>query len=360
MATSIVNNALTNNTLIPTLKQVEIILGMISPLIRDQDDQPPGDPDPEDFADEQGLLARFIHHLKAESPEEQFNILNSARKHFLTGGEKRIRHTLPPLVFQAYRLAFQFHAIKEEDEVWSKKCTKIFQFCYQTIVALVKAEYAELALRLFLQGTLAIGEICFENYETIAYEFLSQAFTLYEEEICESRSQLGAITLLMGTLERLSCFSEESADPVRTQCALFASKLLKKPDQCRGVINSAHIFWSGKTNEGVELKDEKRVLECLKKGMRIANQCMDTAVQTQLFVELLNHCIYFLEKENSTVTVTLLAQLIAKIKEELPNLDSTEETEQIGKHFTNTVDYLKMLVEARTIADLNLKALTIE
>lgn len=41
-------------------------------------------------------------------------------------------------------------------------------------MALVKAELAELPLRLFLQGVLTIGQTNFENRETVAYEFLSQ------------------------------------------------------------------------------------------------------------------------------------------------------------------------------------------
>lgn len=131
--------------------------------------------------------------------------------------------------------------------MWEKKCQKIFQFCHQTISALMKAELAELPLRLFLQGALAIGEVQFDNHETVAYEFLSQAFSLYEDEISDSKAQLAAITLIVATFEQMKCFGEENADPVRTQCALAASKLLKKPDQCRGVTTCSHLFWSGKS-----------------------------------------------------------------------------------------------------------------
>ena len=81
----------------------------------------------------------------------------------------------------------------------------------------------------------------------MAYEYMSQAFSLYEDEISDSRAQLAAITLMIGTLEQMKCFSEENHDPLRTQCALAASKLLKKPDQCRGVQVCSHLFWSGKT-----------------------------------------------------------------------------------------------------------------
>lgn len=77
-----------------------------------------------------------------------------------------------------------------------------------------------------------------------------KAFTLYEEEISESKCQLAAIVLLIGTFEKINCFDEENAEPVRTQCALAASKLLKKPDQCRAVAISSHLFWSAQNNLG--------------------------------------------------------------------------------------------------------------
>ena len=75
-----------------------------------------------------------------------------------------------------------------------------------------------------------------------------QAFSLYEDEISDSRAQLAAMSLMIGTLEQTSCFSEDNHDPLRTQCALAASKLLKKPDQCRGVMVCSQLFWSGKTS----------------------------------------------------------------------------------------------------------------
>lgn len=77
-----------------------------------------------------------------------------------------------------------------------------------------------------------------------------QAFAIYEDEISDSKAQLAAITLIIGTFEKMSCFSEENHEPLRTQCALAASKLLKKPDQCRGVSVCSHLFWSGRTSEG--------------------------------------------------------------------------------------------------------------
>ena len=74
----------------------------------------------------------------------------------------------------------------------------------------------------------------------------------------------------------MTCFSEENHDPLRTQCALAASKLLKKPDQCRGVQVCSHLFWSGKTrtNSGKEVKFDKVDIVgegeiCAKEGVAI-------------------------------------------------------------------------------------------
>ncbi|KAK3085900.1 hypothetical protein FSP39_010235 [Pinctada imbricata] len=343
MSSYIILNALENETSIPSQDEVDSILSIVSVLVTDQSDQPEDGDDPEDFAEEQGIMGRFVHLLQAEDPNQQYMILNTARKHFGAGGDKRIKFTLPPIVFEAYKLAMRYRDSQDEDENWEKKCQKIFQFCHQTIGALIKAEMAEVPLRLFLQGALTAGQIEFENHETVAYEFMSQAFSLYEDEISDSKAQLAAITLIIGTLEQMSCFGDENHEPLRTQCALAASKLLKKPDQCRGVSTCSHLFWSGKsTAQEGELRDGKRASDCLKKGVKVANQCMDSSVQVQLFVELLNHYIYYYERGNDQVTIQVLNQLITKIKDTLPSLEANEETEQINKHFQNTLEHLQV------------------
>lgn len=47
-------------------------MNLVSTLIQDQPDQPAEDPDPEDFADEQSLVGRFIHLLRSEDPDQQY------------------------------------------------------------------------------------------------------------------------------------------------------------------------------------------------------------------------------------------------------------------------------------------------
>ena len=57
--------------------------------------------------------------------------------------------------------------------------------------------------------------------------------------------------------------------------------------------------------------------ECLKKAVRIANQCMDSTIQLQLFVEVLNRYLYYFEKKADTVrdqTIFFFFTVIADIQ----------------------------------------------
>lgn len=49
------------------------------------------------------------------------------------------------------------------------------------------------------------------------------------------------------------------------------------------------------------------------------------------------------------LTYFLNFQLIAKINEELPNLEKSEETKQIEKHFHNTMAHIKSRLETNDL-----------
>nr|CAG4647651.1 EOG090X00QE [Moina brachiata]SVE92840.1 EOG090X00QE [Moina brachiata] len=346
IALHLVNNALDNETVIATQEHVEAVLSMLAPLICDQTDQVATGQDAEDFAEEQNLMARMIHLLSAEDSDldQQYRMLTSARKQFGAGGPRRIPFTLPPLIYEAFKLARKYFDARQQDELWQKKCEKIFTFCHQCIAGLVKAELADLPLRLFLQAALAICKIPFETHETLAYEFVSQAFTLYEEEISDSKAQFAALTLMAATLEKLDCFGEENSAPVRSKCALLASALLRKPDQCRALILVSNLFWSSTTREleGKPMHDGKKVLECLRKAVKVATECLDPAVQAQLIVELINAYVHFFHQGNQHITINHVNELISKVRQGLlPQLENSDEKELIERHLATTSEMLR-------------------
>ena len=95
-----------------------MLLSALAPLAADQDDGPSADDweDPEEFSEEQSLMGRLVLMLKADSttPDMQYQILNSAKKHLCHGGPKRIGVTLPPLVVSALLLAKQYHNLRDQ------------------------------------------------------------------------------------------------------------------------------------------------------------------------------------------------------------------------------------------------------
>lgn len=53
----------------------------------------------QDLDEEQVLVARLLHHLRSDDPDTHFTILSVAHDQLLAGGPRRLRTTLPSLVF---------------------------------------------------------------------------------------------------------------------------------------------------------------------------------------------------------------------------------------------------------------------
>lgn len=157
-------------------------------------------------------------------------------------------------------------------------------------------------MRLFLVAGQSADE---SGFEEIAYEFFVEAFTIYEEAISESRAQYQAIISIIGALQQTRVFSADNYDTLITKAALHGAKLLKKPDQCRAVYLSSHLWWMTERSEQEDreslFRNGKRALECLQKALKIADSCMDAATNVELFVEILNQYIYYFEKGNDAV-----------------------------------------------------------
>ena len=71
----------------------------------------------------------------------------------------------------------------KEQKVSSKKATKaakkVFQFIHEILTVLAGVdEYQNIALHMFLEAAKAADNF---NFESIAYEFISKAFALYED-----------------------------------------------------------------------------------------------------------------------------------------------------------------------------------
>ncbi|GFP88158.1 vacuolar protein sorting-associated protein 35a [Phtheirospermum japonicum] len=218
---------------------------------------------------------------------------------------------------------------------------KIFQIVTQTIEALSNIPVPELALGLYLQCAEAANNF---NLEPLAYEFFTQAYILYEEEITDSKTQVTSIHLIIGTLQRMHVFGVENRDALTHKATGYSAKLLKKPDQCRAVHACSHLFW---LEEHDSIRDGERVLLCLKRALRIANAVQQMANATRgssgsvvLLIEILNKYLYFYEKGVSQITVESIQSLIELIRSETQG-DSAPSDPAAEAFLASTLRYIQ-------------------
>ncbi|KAM6497809.1 Vacuolar protein sorting-associated protein 35 [Amanita muscaria] len=420
LAHSVVSSVLKNETIIETPEDVDGVLELCSVLIKDQSDsalanahaqaarsashssgagvglaaapnlqpsrdirrQGPQFVEREEMAEEQGWVARMVHLFRAESLDVQFELLQTARKHFEAGGE-RMRFTFPALITSAIKLCRRYKNREQLENDWQTKASTILKFARQlTSILAVQVEAPSIALRLFLLSA-QIADDC--GFEDLTYDLYVQAFTVYEDNISESRAQLQAITLIIGTLAGAKGFGIDNYDTLITKAALHGAKLLKKSHQATAVGLASHLWWqvpappgdgeaghseatgekpaSEKPSEKVvdsessvksyPHQDSKRVLECLQKALRIANSAIEEIVTVQLYCDTLDQYLYYFDHGAPAVAPRFVNSLVELITSSIDNITSpdvhptqrappgliegVQMPEMIVRHFRNTL-----------------------
>ncbi|EGF82306.1 hypothetical protein BATDEDRAFT_693, partial [Batrachochytrium dendrobatidis JAM81] len=327
-ATHALRAAVHDDFKITTIEGVNFILGEIGTImVLDESRYASNEPDIpldwEDAREEQTYLAKLIHTFRADdnSLDQEYKLLVVARNHFGEGGDIRIRFTLPPLVTCLIKLArnrAQEHF--SDDDGYKPLFKDDYGSASSTIPRIGHGLMSppDVSLRLHLLAAQVSDSM---HQEEMCYEFFVQALVVYEESVSESKAQVNAITQIMGTLYGTTVFGYENYETLITKCAVHCSRLLRRVDQCRGVVLLSHLFWADagqKREEGKPAyRDARRVLECLQKALKIADSVMDPSVNVELFVEILERYIWFFSDRNEAVSVKYISSLVDLIQTNL-------------------------------------------
>lgn len=143
----------------------------------------------------------------------------------------------------------------------------MLRFCRQlTSILFTQIEAPAIALRLFLLAA-QVSDEC--GIEDLTYDLYVQAFTVYEDSISDSRAQLQAITLIIGTLQGAKVFGVDNYDTLITKAALHGAKLLKKPHQSTAVHLASHMWWQeAQAGENIEKRAASIIREDGAEGPR--------------------------------------------------------------------------------------------
>lgn len=366
LASSVAHDVLKGGNKISTIEEVEGIFGLVRIVIRQGlDIQKQGvsvgtdnlaglmgdvgvsGEDDREISDaimaDQSNLAKIVHLIYNKNTSKHSDLLVAARKALSEAGPF-VRLTYPALVTNALRLVRRIKARESVDEDSKEKITSTFAFVQQVVNEIYRVGGSDKALRLYVSSASVADQV---GAEKAAYEYFAQAFTIYEEVVSDSKAQYQAILLISGTLQSSRHFSLDSYDTLVSKCALYGSKLLKKPDQCRAMYLVSHLWWAveipalGEQEETTEFyRDGNRVLECLQRSLRAADACMDTAVSVELFVEILNRYLYFFDRGNEKVTVKYITGLIDLIQRNLGNICDNNLSDTPRKYFERTLEYI--------------------
>ncbi|EEY60193.1 vacuolar protein sorting-associated protein 35, putative [Phytophthora infestans T30-4] len=350
-------------------KQMDFLLQILAPLVRDDPSELQSPPpattteagkskETETFEVEQQTLAKVVHLVTNDDLDAKFRVFSVARRAFLQSGVFRIRFTLVPLINQSLALARDLAAHSKEKIQTQGQETKaeseiatptdsakafvttprqVLQFVHEMVTALASKQDAlsVSCVHLFLQCAL-VADGC--AFEAVSYEFITQAFIVYEDQITLAREQWRALELMVASLRATRNLSSANYEVLATKTTQYAARLLKKNEQALMVLNCAHLFWHPSQQDG------KRVRECLQRSLRIADAMKDTTSnQVPLFLEILETYLYFFEAQTPEVTHNYLAGLLALVKDHLDNMEHGQMRREGEFHYRAIVRYMDTL-----------------
>lgn len=343
-----------------SLEIVEQLIGFIMPLLQDETDAEPEDPS--DFERGQESVSKLLHIIFCNDLDQQFEILTVLKKIFVKGGQKRLKYMVPPLCFCLFKLSrsleYAMHrqgtapapvenygegAEGEEEKkqapapppqlTWSKiDQYKIFKMVNE-MIAKISQNYPEVSLRLYLQATEAVNLLSQPgDIEELCYEFASQSLIIYQEELTEIESKFAAINLIVSTLYNITCFGHENFDTLVSNSLQYCGKLLKKPSQCEAMTIATSLYYC------FFLKDGNKVMDYLKKALRVADVSMSSPKNLYLFVQLLNKYLYFFSIDAPFVTAEDIGNLSELLTEHISGIDEKDDeaVKRAIKYLENT------------------------
>lgn len=289
------------------------------------------DEEDEAFADEQRTLGRFIHYLLSPFAVSQshydlhYLILQGCKEILSPAEQESFQYIFPPIVFELLSLALKYS--QSNTEKWRKKVKAIYQLVHNIMLALNDSNCPGLCLRLYLHAALNANKTEPEMFEIEANEFAEKAASIYEEEITDSKERLSTLLLIIGTLREMKFKNDESIEALRSQCPRFASRLLRKTDQVRALLQTTHLFCDSSV----------KVLKIVEKCEKIASSLMDDELKLQLFVEIFTHLtlISAVSEADIQKQVMSINQKIIELKKE------SNMSELIENQYNNMLTFFK-------------------
>eukprot|EP00927_Polykrikos_kofoidii_P027008 TRINITY_DN23919_c0_g1_i1.p1 TRINITY_DN23919_c0_g1~~TRINITY_DN23919_c0_g1_i1.p1 ORF type:complete len:925 (+),score=156.48 TRINITY_DN23919_c0_g1_i1:204-2978(+) len=289
--------------------------------------------DPVAFAAEQQKVAQLVHQIRHPSPSVSFEMLKVIRGYLDESGPHRVVYTLPaclvatirlakPLVLERHRRVSTSGVPEDEGRERSSsmqtevpEAEELFRFAWSLLEDGLPPGVlsAEERLRLWLlvaasteRADRALGEAR-GALSAACLHAVHGAMSCLEADVGSgSRSQLPGLQLFVGTLQQITCLSEESYQSVAARVMKFSERLPTRRMQSRALSICVHLYW------GLSQRDPPRALGCLQAALRFGDGALHVdPTDVDLFIEILDQAVYLFGQGNSEITASLLSGFIA-------------------------------------------------
>lgn len=209
---------------IDNMDMLNQLLSFIEPLLRD-DEESEEEQEAYEFSEEQECVSKLIHLIYNDDLDVYYNLLQRIKKELTQGGIKRMKYTLPSFIFNLFQFIYALDGLiikhkdrenprtdySEEDDADTGPLPKIPSITIQKVfyqinelLGLITSSYPEVTLRLFCQAAQVIDNITNNlDLEDLAYDFISTALLVYQDELSDSDEKLCAIKLIVSTISHL-------------------------------------------------------------------------------------------------------------------------------------------------------------
>jgi vacuolar protein sorting-associated protein 35 len=178
--------------------------------------------------------------------------------------------------------------------------------------------------------TCSIISFAKEKFDDDLLELAQKAVKLYEK-VPDNSSR----TLLFHSLVTIAIHSPFFCD-FNEKIVGFCFKIPKKVEQCVALLALSHIYWTNQNRNPVKL------LELLKRSVKLADLSVAGAKNLNLFVMILNEYVLFSLEEVPSIDVLSINSLIELIFELLSfNSDKDQDVSFTKIYLRNTLNYVE-------------------
>ncbi|KAJ5073751.1 vacuolar protein sorting-associated protein [Anaeramoeba ignava] len=326
IANNLIENVLKSQTIIEEIEKLQRFFNLIQILLNHPINQNDLQFD-SDFQKEQSALCKVIHFFYSDDIEKYFLIFQLLIKELNGTGKVRMKNYIFPLIFSGLKLAQKMRENERNKSEFSISFNQLFD-SISTILENLINFFPEVAFKLFLQTAQAANKC---RLEKVAYEMMLKAITIYGDVFSLRETQFKMLFSIISTLFTLNYIGNEYFSFLAVQCAIHSKKLVQPIHQAKAICCCSRFFYlqdsliptnslenSQNQKRSIQFHDDKKLVGCLSKAIRIASSSIEFPVSLESLFEILDVCLIFFETQKTNINIeyiNTLIELIIQVKE---------------------------------------------